>query len=508
MKRDELCPRCKAEVPRGKHKEPLAENQILDSGGRVHELRWHNGEQEHRVVGIFHWEKWPRGPSSGWAENVDTWFRKYCPPDRFVTDGGEVLEFRMRDDGEAQSSAGHVTASSIPPDTGPCGHAMKDALYRFRDQERAKWRVYWDTTPKENGTPEGKPFAGVLIEHEGERDGWWYQGGEMCDALLLLPTWVRRKVEALYREHNQEPEWTFEFDGGFGKIVLIRKDGTTVATFAGKSVSDPSLPARVIRDAQALYREHVPEWRTEWNGFQVAVLRNGECFGYFDKRCATPNDGRDWPPHILAEARAKFRANYQLKDNEIWFQGMPVGMEWDESQVTFQASACTLGQWDEEETRETWLSGLIWTDESERLEAHDKMRRYYYEMHPGKALHPYCDRPLVFTMDGACFEERDNGEGPLVDATIGPLHGAPLWNPVITKLRAWTSAQLAKRPVTFDAYVVEYKYVANPERSTSVSHTLKFSGGADHAYDVCEKVDRAFKKFRHARVTIEPLGDE
>lgn len=358
-----------------------------------------------------------------------------------MDENGNVLDFRMRDDGEAEVRDEKYAATD--PDYGPgqvtVGSPVRVALYRFRDEERAKWaHMRWDDLE-----------GGVFVRKEGTA-GAWYSGHWDSGAKEYVPPWKRREVETLYREKN--PEWRVEWEPEFSHVEVIR---------GGKVVC-------------ALGRYGFPDYAGE-------VI----------------------PAPTMAQARAKFRENYRLKRNEMWFQGMPVTMVF-EPKSDLVVSANDQCEWHEalERHRDEWHTiGITWPSESERLEAYDRMRNFYYEEHPGKCLDRDGLRVLTFRMRG------DEGHAEDVDGVAVYISG---FGASATgdeakkraKLKAWTDAQIVKR-VVFEGYPLTFESKLLPDHPDIERYTLELQSNSETK----EKIGKALQEFRHCRVTIEPMGD-
>lgn len=214
-------------------------------------------------------------------------------------------------------------------------------------------------------------------------------------------------------------------------------------------------------------------------------------------------NNRDTAEVEVRHARVKFRENYQLKSNEIWFEGMPVEMRFD---IAGPSSVpwVTTGKvcWVESVPLERWATKIdAWLDEAERLAAFDRMRAYYYETHPGKALDGV-NRVVWFEMDGdigraycSRYGEKSSwgNSGHLPDN----YYNSDVKR-VLTKLRKWTEEQLAKRPKKFAFMCHPTDFLCGPY------YTLKFYGNGD----VGEVIDKAMKESGTWRVTIEPIDKE
>jgi hypothetical protein len=427
----------------------LAENQVR-YGGLTFTLRWFDGKPQQQ--GEDDWVDWKLGGTC--FNKCDAWFRKHCPIDRFVTDDGRVLEFVMRDDGQAQTrvdASGSWLQTNIEFVSGP--DSLK-ALYRFRDSERAKWTFEWFDAGNESF---------IQVRKNDRRDyafpNWEHGAGWSPKALRELPTWVRTHAEKMWRE--MEPEWRTEWAQGFQRVEVFR-DGNHYGSFdrhGARNVPD-DCPPHILTEARAKFRANYTLGKDEaWMGDSPVTMKWEEesgdgprvvignlWFGPLMRPDTWTKGASYWKTdderiEAFYRCKAMFRANYTLKRDEIWFQWMPTRMVFD---IDLDCVCLMTGKpnqhyWHEGRPRENFNVGA---DDSERLEAWDRMRRYYYEEHPEKGLHPHTDEALIFEMRG---ERGAAVAGRYCVAMSTETEFSDLWQPLINKLQRWTAAQLEKR---------------------------------------------------------------
>jgi hypothetical protein len=224
----------------------LAENQIPNHTGRPVELRWENGSPEARCVcgesdcDKAAWVTWSFNALPGWCEAGDAWFRERCPTDRYITDDWSVLEFRMLDDGEAETIINGVAVRTMVGSMtflysekslgGPFTAGLHGALHRFRDAEQAKWDLRWDEGDR------------LIVSHPEIGGNFMCRGWESepwCDrAMKLVPAHIRTKAEAMWRMWASVEPQKVTF---VGKWKEISKDNSRV-TFEAYKEELPDLP--------------------------------------------------------------------------------------------------------------------------------------------------------------------------------------------------------------------------------------------------------------------------
>lgn len=366
-----------------KRRPKLAENQIrANTTGPVFSLRWHDGGPQ--ISNGDAWCHWMMGFGGTFNEAGDAWFRANCPPDRFVTDDGRVLEFRMRDDGEAEVAGdrGLRTDDIHIVDEEPRFRSCYDALCRFCDAERAKWTI---------------KRVGAGVRMEGPGVDLFTSSGIFPE---FIPTWVRRKAEAMLAADPTIPEGGREFvEDGRKVLEYVDCDGdrlkaraTTPGWYSLKwgggwlgpwdretPYSAPALPWLEKQwSAMAAWRV---EWSANVGGF-VKIYRPGNSSLQWANYEGSPLDGHALtgspdgpiPEATLREAEALYREKHVLKADECWVGGLLAKMTLRTDRVDLERFA----SWMPQHTRAGWCDAYcVWQSDAERLEAYDRCKTFW-----------------------------------------------------------------------------------------------------------------------------------
>ncbi len=190
--------------------ERLADNQVKRPSN-VWTLRWRQGKRQYRPEYVDHWIDWAPcpGDNDSLIESCNAWFRANCPPDRFVTDSGKVLEFRINDAGEAEARhKGEVVAWTFGSG-GPIfnifttkrseAESVAPSLYAFRDAEWGKWRFECFDAGEQSFIRVCKNDGRDYAFPNWECGSNWSQ-----KALRELPAWARRRDDVAGEEGGTE----------------------------------------------------------------------------------------------------------------------------------------------------------------------------------------------------------------------------------------------------------------------------------------------------------------